>query len=179
MEPDSLFFHSTQVVWPELTVREHLMLYARLKGILGPQRKAAANLAATKVQLDGDGFGLKAKELSGGMRRRLSIAAALVGEPKILILDEPTTGLDPDTRRQIWGIIQREKRPDRTIIITTHSSKTDVLCFCFCNRTLKTRSRCFCFDALRPVEEADTLCSRIGIMVQGKLRALGSQQVSC
>jgi ABC-type multidrug transport system ATPase subunit len=135
------------VVWPELTVADHLLLYARLKGIPAPQQRAAATLAATKVGLDGDAFLQKSRELSGGMRRRLSIAAALVGEPKVLILDEPTTGLDPDTRRKIWDIIAAEKRPTRAIIITTHS-----------------------------MEEADTLCSRVGIMAAGQLRALGTPQ---
>jgi len=81
------------------------------------------------------------------MRRRLSIAAALIGSPKIIILDEPTTGLDPDTRRQLWGIIEKEKAPDRLILLTTHS-----------------------------MEEADTLCSTIAIMVHGKLRVVAGQQ---
>jgi ABC-type multidrug transport system ATPase subunit len=70
-------------VWAELTVKDHLVLYARLKGVPSAQQQAAATLAATKVGLDGDAFGLKSKELSGGMRRRLSIAAALVGDPKV------------------------------------------------------------------------------------------------
>jgi len=135
------------VVWSELTVRDHLLLYARLKGVPSLQQAAASTAAASKVGLDGDAFGLKAKELSGGMRRRLSLAAALVGDPKVLILDEPTTGLDPDTRRQIWEIVNKEKRSDRTIILTTHS-----------------------------MEEADTLCTRIGIMAAGRLRALGTAQ---
>uniref|UniRef100_A0A7S2RDD5 ABC transporter domain-containing protein n=1 Tax=Rhizochromulina marina TaxID=1034831 RepID=A0A7S2RDD5_9STRA len=135
------------VHWPELTVAEHLYLFARLKGIPSAQLRAAVTLAATKVNLDGDAFGLRSVQLSGGMRRRLSIAAALVGNPKIIILDEPTTGLDPDTRRQLWGIIEREKSPNRLILITTHS-----------------------------MEEADTLCTRIGIMAGGRLRVLGSQQ---
>lgn len=109
------------VVWNDLSVMNHLLLYARLKGIPRARQRAAANLAAIKVGLDGDAIGLAASELSGGMRRRLSIAASLVGDPSILVLDEPTTGLDPDTRRQIWAILQKEKRPNRTIIITTHS----------------------------------------------------------
>lgn len=135
------------VVWPELTVADHLLLYARLKGVPLAQQRAAATLAATKVSLDGDAFLLKSRELSGGMRRRLSIAAALVGEPKVVILDEPTTGLDPDTRQKIWSIITAERRPNRAIILTTHS-----------------------------MEEADALCGRIGIMAAGKLRALGTPQ---
>ena len=104
----------------------HLLLYTRLKGIPKERQHAAANLAAIKVGLDGDAYGIAASQLSGGMRRRLSIAASLVGDPPILILDEPTTGLDPDTRRQIWDILQREKRPNRTIIITTHSMEVSL-----------------------------------------------------
>ena len=114
------------VVWNNLTVMNHLLLYTRLKGISKERQHAAANLAAIKVGLDGDAYGLAASQLSGGMRRRLSIAASLVGDPPILILDEPTTGLDPDTRRQIWDILQREKRPNRTIIITTHSMEVSL-----------------------------------------------------
>ena len=81
------------------------------------------------------------------MRRRLSIAISLVSSPKIIFLDEPTTGLDPDTRRQLWNILQDCKKDDnRAMILTTHS-----------------------------MEEADVLCNRIGIVNDGVLRCIGSQ----
>jgi len=85
--------------------------------------------------------------LSGGMRRRLSIAIALMGNPSVIFLDEPTTGLDPGTRRDIWDIIEREKTAGRCIVITTHS-----------------------------MEEADALCTKIGIMTNGTLKVIGSSQ---
>lgn len=81
------------------------------------------------------------------MRRRLSIAISLVSSPKIIFLDEPTTGLDPDTRRQLWNILQDcKKDKNRAMVLTTHS-----------------------------MEEADVLCNRIGIVNDGVLRCLGSQ----
>lgn len=79
------------------------------------------------------------------MRRRLSIGMSVVGDPKILFLDEPTTGLDPKSRQHVWRIIQGLKRPDRMILITTHS-----------------------------MQEAETLCSRIGIVAQGTLKCIGT-----
>ncbi len=80
------------------------------------------------------------------MQRRLSIAIALVADPDIIFLDEPSTGLDPKHRRQVWDILtQKEFRDNRTLLITTHS-----------------------------MEEADVLCSRIGIMSAGILRVLGN-----
>ena len=99
------------------------------------------------VGLDGDGFYTKAGQLSGGMRRRLSIAMSIVGDPPIVVMDEPTTGLDPDNRQQVWKIIHRLKSPSRLLIITTHS-----------------------------MEEAETLSTRIAIMARGELRCLGSPQ---
>ena len=71
---------------------------------------------------------LKTSELSGGMRRRLSVAIALVGNPLIIFLDEPTTGLDPENRLQMWSILEKS-REGRAIILSTHSMKeADVLC---------------------------------------------------
>jgi len=81
------------------------------------------------------------------MRRRLSIAISLVSKPKIIFLDEPTTGLDPDTRRQLWNILQEcKKDKNRAMVLTTHS-----------------------------MEEADVLCNRIGIVNKGVLRCIGTQ----
>lgn len=86
-------------------------------------------------------------ELPLGARRRLSIAISLVSNPQIIFLDEPTTGLDPETRRQLWNILQDcKKDKNRAIVLTTHS-----------------------------MEEADVLCNRIGIVHNGVLRCIGSQ----
>jgi ABC-2 type transport system ATP-binding protein len=83
--------------------------------------------------------------LSGGQKQRLALACALVGEPEILFLDEPTTGLDPQARRQLWDLIEEFKRAGRTILLTTHY-----------------------------MDEAERLCERVGIMDHGKIIALGS-----
>jgi len=85
------------------------------------------------------------KNLSGGQRQRLSVACALAGEPELLFLDEPTTGLDPQSRRQLWEVLERFGRNGGTILITTHY-----------------------------MDEAHELCDRVGIMDQGKLIALGT-----
>ncbi len=84
-------------------------------------------------------------KLSGGQRQRLAVACALVGDPKILFLDEPTTGLDPQSRRQLWGIIHQFQRNGGTILLTTHY-----------------------------MDEAERLCDRVGIVDHGNLIALGS-----
>ncbi|MGD0577844.1 MAG: ABC transporter ATP-binding protein, partial [Bryobacteraceae bacterium] len=82
--------------------------------------------------------------LSGGQKQRLALACALVGEPDFLFLDEPTTGLDPQARRQLWELIERFKLAGRTILLTTHY-----------------------------MDEAERLCERVGIMDHGKVIALG------
>lgn len=108
--------------------------------------RAIVQQSAERVELDGDPFRQPAKSLSGGMRRRLSIGISLLGNPSIVCLDEPTTGLDPETKRAVHRIIGAQAGPGRAMIITTHS-----------------------------MEEADALCSRIAIMAKGKLRAVGTQ----
>jgi ABC-2 type transport system ATP-binding protein len=85
------------------------------------------------------------RTLSGGQKQRLSLACALVGDPEVLFLDEPTTGLDPVSRRQIWEIVESLKQRGRTVLLTTHY-----------------------------MEEAERLCDRVGIIDHGKLLALGS-----
>jgi ABC-2 type transport system ATP-binding protein len=83
--------------------------------------------------------------LSGGQKQRLALACALVGDPELLFLDEPTTGLDPQARRQLWDLIEEFKRAGRTILLTTHY-----------------------------MDEAERLCERVAIMDHGKIIALGS-----
>ncbi len=85
------------------------------------------------------------RTLSGGQKQRLSLACALVGDPQVLFLDEPTTGLDPASRREIWAIVEELKRRGRTVLLTTHY-----------------------------MEEAARLCDRVGIVDRGKLLALGT-----
>lgn len=130
-------------VAPNLTVSENMLL---MIGIYGME-KTAARERCRKVM---EALGLdevakkKAKTLSGGWQRRLSIAMALVTEPKILFLDEPTLGLDVLARRELWAVVQSLKGKV-TIVLTTHY-----------------------------MEEAEALSDRIGIMTKGKLRAVGT-----
>ncbi|CAG8612901.1 4076_t:CDS:2 [Funneliformis caledonium] len=131
------------ILFNDLTAREHIELYAGIKNIpaeeiqkLVDERLASVRLAKVADKLAG--------EFSGGMKRRLSTIIATIGDPKILFLDEPTTGLDPVNRRHVWSFIENFKR-GRVIILTTHS-----------------------------MEEADVLGDRICVMAHGSLRALGN-----
>jgi ABC-2 type transport system ATP-binding protein len=130
-------------VAPNLTVKENLQLISE---VYGNNKKYAIKKADEIIE----SFGLaeiaksKAKTLSGGWQRRLSIAMALISNPKILFLDEPTLGLDVVARRELWAIIKNLKGKI-TIILTTHY-----------------------------LEEAEALSDRIGIMTNGKLKAVGT-----
>jgi ABC-type multidrug transport system ATPase subunit len=132
------------LLWPDLTVEEHLLFYARIRGVKAENEfKMVAN-AMEEVYLT-KFANFKTRQLSGGMKRRLSVAISLVGDPRIVFLDEPTTGLDPENRRQLWDILTESKRR-RAMVLTTHS-----------------------------MEEADVLCTRIGIITDGTLRCVGSK----
>ncbi|RIA88469.1 hypothetical protein C1645_826331 [Glomus cerebriforme] len=132
------------ILWDDLTVLEHCLFYARVKGIPAKHEFEEAKKALKQVSLEQFEDRLS-KGLSGGEKRRLSIAISLIGNPAVVFLDEPTTGLDPEVRRLIWNIINEAKK-DRTIVLTTHS-----------------------------MEEAEVLCNRIGIMAKGTLRCIGPQ----
>ena len=132
-------------LYEELTTRQHLLFYARLKGVPRAEERAAVYLLAKRVQLDGDAFDTRVKELSGGMKRRLSIAISLVGDPLVWLLDEPSTGLSAEARRGVWDIVSQQRERRRCTIITTHM-----------------------------MEEADTLSTRVAIMVRGRMRCLGT-----
>jgi len=131
------------ILWDDLTVGEHLFFYARLKGVpVADERKVVTDSLQIVSLLPFENR--LTKGLSGGEKRRLSIAIALVGNPSVVFLDEPTTGLDPEIRRLIWTIIN-DAREGKTIVLTTHS-----------------------------MEEAEALCQRIGIMAKGALRCIGN-----
>ena len=128
----------------ELTVRENLTTYARFFGI--PRRVARARAAELLefVQLT-ERADSKVEPLSGGMKRRLTIARALVNEPEIVLLDEPTTGLDPQARHLVWERLFRLKQQGVTLVLTTHY-----------------------------MDEAEQLCDRLVVMDGGRIVAEGS-----
>lgn len=130
-------------VAPNLTVRENLEFIAGIYGFSGKEAKEKA----TKIMEDFDLTQIaksRAKTLSGGWQRRLSIAMALISEPKVVFLDEPTLGLDVLARRELWSHIEKLKGKI-TIILTTHY-----------------------------LEEAEALSDRIGVMTKGELKAEGT-----
>ncbi|PON86894.1 ABC transporter A, ABCA [Trema orientale] len=131
-----------------LTVQEHLELYARIKGVSDHQIDDVVMEKLTEFDL------LKhankpSFSLSGGNKRKLSVAIAMIGDPPIVILDEPSTGMDPIAKRFMWEVISRisTRRGKTAVILTTHS-----------------------------MDEAQALCTRMGIMVGGRLRCIGSPQ---
>jgi ABC-2 type transport system ATP-binding protein len=130
----------------DLTVWENMELHGRLHHIPNPRRQRLITQWLEYVEL-ADRRDSLVKTLSGGMKRRLQIARALLHEPKILFLDEPTVGLDPQTRRRIWEIIRDLNKQGMTMLLTTHY-----------------------------MDEVEFLCDRIGIMDSGQLIELGTLQ---
>jgi ABC-type multidrug transport system ATPase subunit len=113
-------------LWDHLTGREHLQLFASIKGLPRKVRSIEADLLLEEVKLTEAG-NITAGAYSGGMKRRLSVSLALLGDPKVVYLDEPTTGLDPISRRHLWDLIDKAKR-GRAIVLTTHSmEEADIL----------------------------------------------------
>jgi lipooligosaccharide transport system ATP-binding protein len=128
----------------ELTVRENLLIYGRYFGL---RRDVIAERTAKLlefVQLT-ERAGDQVEPLSGGMKRRLTIARSLISEPEILLLDEPTTGLDPQARHVVWDRLYRLKQQGVTLVLTTHY-----------------------------MDEAEQLCDRLVVMDGGKIAAEGS-----
>merc|ERR1712065_36461 len=105
------------ILWGELTAREHVRLYAQLKDLYPEviEDEVETRLADVGLTADGDPA---AAAFSGGMMRRLSCALAFTGDPACVFLDEPTTGMDPVSKRQVWDMIEEQKK-DRVIILTT------------------------------------------------------------
>jgi lipooligosaccharide transport system ATP-binding protein len=128
----------------ELTVRENLTTYARFFGIPRKLARARADELLEFVQLT-ERAESKVEPLSGGMKRRLTIARALVNEPEIVLLDEPTTGLDPQARHLVWERLFRLKQQGVTLVLTTHY-----------------------------MDEAEQLCDRLVVMDGGRIAAEGS-----
>jgi ABC-2 type transport system ATP-binding protein len=124
----------------ELTAFENLWIYGRLHRTPDLRARIAELLAFGNLQDRADSL---VREFSGGMQRRLLILRALVSRPRVLFLDEPTVGLDPQVRRQLWNLIQELGSSGITIILTTHY-----------------------------IEEAEMLCDRVGVLNRGRLIAL-------
>jgi len=132
--------------WDEVSAREELVLQARLYGIgkAEARQRAAAALEAFQLTEFGD---RKCKTYSGGQRRRVDIALGIIHQPRVVFLDEPTTGLDPQSRAHMWDEVRRLRDEGRTIFLTTHY-----------------------------LEEADALCDRISIMDGGEIVAEGTPE---
>lgn len=128
----------------ELTARENLRIHGLLYRMEGIEQRIDELLCWCGLSERADNL---LKTFSGGMLRRLLVSRSMMHQPKVLFLDEPTVGLDPQVRRQIWDIIRELNRQGVTILLTTHY-----------------------------IEEAELLCQRVGILNHGKLIALGSPE---
>lgn len=133
----------------DLTVWENMELHGRLHHIPKSQRHARIEELLNYVELQ-DRVNDKVKSLSGGMKRRLLIVRALMHNPKILFLDEPTVALDPQVRRRIWDLIRRLPKDGVTVVLTTHY-----------------------------IEEAENLCNRVAILNKGSLIKLDTPKALC
>ncbi|RYE80350.1 MAG: ABC transporter ATP-binding protein [Myxococcales bacterium] len=128
----------------EINVRDNLVVYARYFGISRAEARSRADELLAFVQLT-DKANAKVEDLSGGMKRRLTIARSLINRPEILLLDEPTTGLDPQARHVVWERLFRLKQQGVTLVLTTHY-----------------------------MDEAEQLCDRLVVMDKGLIVAEGS-----
>jgi ABC-2 type transport system ATP-binding protein len=132
--------------WDEVSAREELVLQARLYGIAKSEAHRLASRALDAFQLT-EFADRKCKTYSGGQRRRVDVALGIIHEPKIVFLDEPTTGLDPQSRAHMWDEVRRLRDEGVTIFLTTHY-----------------------------LDEADALCDRISIMDGGEIVADGTPE---
>ncbi|MGD6851566.1 MAG: ABC transporter ATP-binding protein [Candidatus Bathyarchaeia archaeon] len=131
-------------IYPYLSGKENLELFGNLYNMDKKAIRERSKLLLDKVGLSEDAKRVTAK-YSGGMKRRLSLALALIHDPEIAFLDEPTVAMDPQSRHAVWDFIKEQKAKGKTIILTTHY-----------------------------MEEAEELCDRVGIIDHGKLIALGA-----
>lgn len=132
------------LLYKTLTCEENLQFFAKIYGVPAQQRRRQIQACLAAVKLE-DRAKTPIEKLSGGMQRRINVAIALVHQPKLVILDEPTTGLDIEARYEIWNLILQLKRQGITVLLTTHL-----------------------------LEEAERLCDRIGILKGGQIVAEGS-----
>jgi len=128
-------------IYPDLTARENLAFFGKLYGLVGPELRRRADEVLATVGL-ADRAGDRASTFSGGMKRRLNLAAALVHRPAVLLLDEPTVGVDPQSRNWIFEEVRRLNKSGMTVVYTSHY-----------------------------MEEVQALCTRVGILDYGRLIA--------
>jgi ABC-2 type transport system ATP-binding protein len=114
-------------IYPELTVRQNVAFLARLNGLKGPERREAVEGVLDMVSLR-DRAHERASKLSGGMQRRLSLACALVHGPGLLLLDEPTVGVDPELRSDIWGRLHGVAGDGALVLVSTHDMGEAMRC---------------------------------------------------
>lgn len=113
------YMAQTDALYDTLSARENLRFFAEMKGLKGNEMSATIDHVAGVVDLKED-LDKRVNGYSGGMQRRLSLAIALLGNPELLVLDEPTVGIDPALRRQIWDELKAIRDEGRAILITTH-----------------------------------------------------------
>jgi len=131
-------------IYPFLTGAENVELFGNLYAMDKAELKARRNMLLAKMGLAEDA-NRRAGKYSGGMKRRLSLILALINNPQIAFLDEPTVVMDPQSRHAVWDFLKEMKKEEKTIILTTHQ-----------------------------MDEAEELCDRVGIIDHGKLIALGT-----
>ena len=134
-------------LWPHLNAEEHLLFYGKIRGIDAAEITTVIAMLLYTLNLNHSGIPLRpVHTYSGGMKRRLSVAIALLGDPDVAFLDEPSSGLDPGSRRALWdAILESIHERGITVMLTTHS-----------------------------MEEAEALCDRIGIFADGSMKCIGS-----
>jgi ABC-2 type transport system ATP-binding protein len=131
------------VLYDYLNSRENLAFFGKLYGLSGDRLKKRVEKALKFTGLDDKAARRHVSTYSGGMKRRVNVAAALLHEPQVILMDEPTVGLDPQNRHALWEIIEVLHKERKTILLTTHL-----------------------------MDEAETLCDRVAIMDKGKIIAL-------
>ncbi|XP_042234666.1 cholesterol transporter ABCA5-like [Homarus americanus] len=133
-------------LWRNLTVAEHIEVFAEIRGVHKDQVKPLIDTYLQGLEIE-EHRKKMVKACSGGTKRKLSYILSMLGCPQVVLLDEPSTGMDPQSKRFLWNSILASFKGDRSAILTTHS-----------------------------MEEADALCSRIGILVKGGMRCVGAIQ---
>jgi ABC-2 type transport system ATP-binding protein len=145
-KPEIGFVMQEDSFYETLTVKENLEFFAEMMGIPSGERAGRIRKLIQEMSLS-DKADTLASRLSGGMKKRLNMACALVHDPKVVFLDEPTVGLDPMVRKEIWALIERMHEDKKTIIITSHY-----------------------------MDEVERLCHRVAVMYSSRLVAVGTPE---